>query len=312
MTGRTLAIAATIVLAFPVWAIADDVPRAVVLDVPYVPQSGELCGGAAAAMVMRYWGARSVDAEAFADLVNPAMHGIPADVLASALASRGWHSYALGGSADLVRHHLDAGRPVIALISVAPHRRHYVVIVSWSATRVVFHDPAQVAFRSTPVAAFDRAWNDTRRWMLLVLPPEGGSSPPVRADAAALLPEACQAQVARGIALAGAREFDAAAAELQAARDVCPSSAAPVTELAGVRLLQSDYSAAEGTALEATAIDPGDRHAWRTLATSRYVRQQSAAALDAWNRAGDPVLDLVHVDGLSRTRESTIADGGRT
>ncbi|MBU0719106.1 MAG: C39 family peptidase, partial [Planctomycetes bacterium] len=26
------------------------------LDVPYVPQSGPLCGGAALAMVLRYWG----------------------------------------------------------------------------------------------------------------------------------------------------------------------------------------------------------------------------------------------------------------
>ena len=33
-----------------------------VLDVPFIAQSELLCGGAAAAMVMRYWGERGVDA----------------------------------------------------------------------------------------------------------------------------------------------------------------------------------------------------------------------------------------------------------
>ncbi len=41
------------------------------LDVPYLPQSEALCGGAAVAMVMRYWGAANVYAETFAGLVDP-------------------------------------------------------------------------------------------------------------------------------------------------------------------------------------------------------------------------------------------------
>ncbi len=43
-----------------------------VLDVPYVPQSGALCGGAALAMVLRYWGESGVLAEDFTALVNRA------------------------------------------------------------------------------------------------------------------------------------------------------------------------------------------------------------------------------------------------
>src|SRR5438046_884081 len=41
-----------------------------VLDVPYVPQSDALCGGAAVAMVYRYWGDRHAGAAQFASLVN--------------------------------------------------------------------------------------------------------------------------------------------------------------------------------------------------------------------------------------------------
>ena len=39
---------------------------ALALDVPYLPQTEALCGGAAAAMVMRYWGARDVYPDDFA------------------------------------------------------------------------------------------------------------------------------------------------------------------------------------------------------------------------------------------------------
>ncbi|MEP6917555.1 MAG: C39 family peptidase, partial [Acidobacteriota bacterium] len=40
------------------------------LNVPYLPQSEALCGGAAVAMVMRYWGQTGVYAETFAGLVD--------------------------------------------------------------------------------------------------------------------------------------------------------------------------------------------------------------------------------------------------
>ena len=46
------------------------------LQVPYLPQSVLLCGGAAVAMVERWWGRRGVYAQDFADLVRPAEGGI--------------------------------------------------------------------------------------------------------------------------------------------------------------------------------------------------------------------------------------------
>ena len=38
----------------------------VAIDVPYLPQTDALCGGAAAAMVFRYWGEGHADAQEFA------------------------------------------------------------------------------------------------------------------------------------------------------------------------------------------------------------------------------------------------------
>ena len=55
-----------------------------VLDVPFIAQSELLCGGAAAAMVMRYWGERGIDAESFQPLVDPKAGGIRTDVRAIA------------------------------------------------------------------------------------------------------------------------------------------------------------------------------------------------------------------------------------
>ena len=45
-------------------------------DVPFVAQGPLLCGGAAAAMVERFWGARGVYGEDYQDLVREAEGGI--------------------------------------------------------------------------------------------------------------------------------------------------------------------------------------------------------------------------------------------
>ena len=60
------------------------------LDVPYLPQSEALCGGAAVAMVMRYWGATGIYAESFASLVDPRAKGIRGADLITSLTGRGW------------------------------------------------------------------------------------------------------------------------------------------------------------------------------------------------------------------------------
>jgi len=111
------------------------------LDVPYLPQSESLCGGAAVAMVMRYWGAAKVYAETFSDLVDPAAGGITGEALIGALRARGWTAQSFRGDASGVEAHLAARRPVVTLIQDRPGRFHYVVVVGWSAGRVIVHDP---------------------------------------------------------------------------------------------------------------------------------------------------------------------------
>ena len=46
------------------------------IDVPFLPQTEALCGGAAAAMVFRYWGDAHADVQEFAPLVDRRAGGI--------------------------------------------------------------------------------------------------------------------------------------------------------------------------------------------------------------------------------------------
>jgi peptidase C39-like protein len=95
--------------------------------VPYVPQTDALCGGAAAAMVLRYWGEPHASAEDFAPLVDRRAGGIEARVLVSAVAAHGWRTERVGGSIESIQQRLDAGQPVIVLLADRRDRYHYVV-----------------------------------------------------------------------------------------------------------------------------------------------------------------------------------------
>ena len=168
--------AALAVLSLAAWpasaadaSVAAPAEAPVVLDVPFVPQSEALCGGAAAAMVLRYWGRRDVFAEDFAPLVEGSQ-GIPAERLASALGARGFDAHVAAADDETLRHHVLRGRPPIVLLELAPGRRHYVVIVGWSGERVLFHDPADRPFRVARRDALAKAWFKTGRLMLIVVP----------------------------------------------------------------------------------------------------------------------------------------------
>jgi hypothetical protein len=284
-----------------------------VLDVPYLPQTEALCGGAAAAMVMRYWGAHDIYADAFAPLVEPAANGIRTASLVAALEERTWTAIAGPGDATRAQQQLDRGRPVIALLEDRPGTFHYVVVVGWARGRVIVHDPARTPFRVLDEAAFDRAWQQTDRWMLVALPPAAlkGVQPdahPAVANATSGSSGPCARLIDEGVRLANAGDRESARRALQAAGESCPRSAAAWRELAGLDALDGKWADAETDARRALAEDPRDAHAWRVVATSRYVRHDDLRALEAWNAVGEPAVDLVDVKGLERTRYGVVAD----
>jgi len=283
------------------------------LDVPYVPQSIELCGGAAAAMVMRYWGETGIYAEDFSELVDREAGGIRGEDLLRALHTRGWQAVSFEGTGALVREGLNALRPPIALIEDRPARFHYVVIVGWHDGRVVLHDPARAPFRILDEVAFMRAWSRAGFWTMLVAPESSGNAGAVSSPAAERVADTtapgrvCAGLVEQAVRLANDGSLDDARALLTLAAARCPREAAPWRELAGLHAVSKDWKAAAADARRALARDGGDAHAARILATSLFLEGDSLGALDAWNLVGEPTIDLVDVRGLERTRFAVAA-----
>jgi hypothetical protein len=148
-----------------------------VLDVPFVPQSEALCGGASLAMVLRWWGEPQVQAEEFSSLVTrgegaaAGASGIRGDSLVAAVERRGWSAFPIEATRADVRDHLARGRPLIARIDTGSKVAHYVVLLGWTTGGVVYHDPAVAPFQVETEQEFARSWSAAGRWALLVLPP---------------------------------------------------------------------------------------------------------------------------------------------
>lgn len=273
------------------------------LDVPFISQTEALCGGAAAAMLLRFWGETDVAAESFAHLVDRSAAGIRTNALIGELRQRGWDATGIAGTRDLLARELAQGRPVVTLIEDRPGTYHYVVIVARHDRGIVFHDPARVPFRVMTVIEFERRWNAADRWMAVVVPPAAPADRPLDNPAAAPL-SSCDQLISDGVTAARNNDLGLAERALTSALS-CPGSAA-ARELAGVRLLQQRWNDVESLASAAVGHDSGDTYAWKLLATARFIQDDALGALDAWNRAAEPRLDVVRIDGLRRTRHRVV------
>jgi hypothetical protein len=288
-------------------------PRAevpVVLQVPYVAQSELLCGGAAVAMVERWWGRRGVYAEEFASLVRHDSGGILTTELLLATRARGWQAEAIHGTPILVQQSLQDSVPVVALIRVASNRFHYVVIVGWNVDQVVFHDPAVRPFATLSVKRFLERWSGADRWAMLIRPEAPVTTPPTpRPDQAAAsdsLP--CRPWLDQAADAAAINHLDDADRLLATAATACPAEPLILRELAGVRFRQGRQAEAVRLADEYVRRDPVDTLGWQLLATSRYLTGNASDALVAWNAIGRPAVDLVRIDGSQHIRFSPMAD----
>ena len=317
MTGRAaqrVGIAVLLVAAaMPTPRAGGQVPTAKLhlLDVPYLPQSEALCGGAAVAMLMRYWGTTNVYAETFQNLVDAEAGGIRGADLIGALRSRGWVAESIHGDARRIQSQLTARRPVVLLIEDRPGRFHYVVVVGWSDGRVIVHDPARGPFRILDEHALTRAWLASDNWTLIAEPPASmvspaaaSSGPPAPPNAAT---EPCGDLINEGVRLAGTDDKSGARQLFEIATASCPNSAGPWRERAGLHALAGEWPAAADDARRALSKDPSDALAARILATALYLEDDPDGALDAWNLVGEPRLDLINVNGLERTRYGVAA-----
>src|SRR5262245_8700169 len=316
--AQCLAIAVVLVAAArPVSSAPGQAPSSELhlLDVPYLPQSEALCGGAAIAMLMRYWGTPNVYAETFANLVDATAAGIHGGDLVAALRSRGYDAESIRGTRDQVQARLAARQPVVALIEDRPKRFHYVVIVGWAERHVIVHDPARAPFRILDERTFLKAWTASERWTLIASPPSPARSITDDADRSSAADRSprrspdqpCGDLMNEGIRLAGADDVTGARRLFELAATRCPDAAGPWREMAGLHALAAEWPAAASDARRALAKDSSDALAARILATSLFLEDDVNGALDAWNRVGEPIIDLISVTGLERMRYQVAA-----
>jgi hypothetical protein len=275
--------------------------------VPYLSQPEALCGGAALAMVLRYWGVASARPEDFTGSLTPDGTGITTGELKRLAEARGFQAFAFRGERVELVSHLEKGRPLIALLETAAGRHHYVVVLAWTNGRILMHDPATGPFRIVAENEWRRLSEPTGSWSLLLLPPADLVRPadPV-AEAASSPADPCRALTKPGVDLALAGQLDLAREQLSAVSAWCPESSAPPREMAALELRAERWPAAAARAAEAVRRDPSDRFAWKLLATSRFVSGRREEALAAWNRVGEPRLGLVQIEGLERTPERAV------
>jgi hypothetical protein len=281
--------------------------RAAVLDVPYEPQTTLLCGGAALAMVMRYWGDSNVHAATFAALVEPDAGGIRTSVLAGAAESRGWRVVPIG--LDGLGIVLEAGQPAIALIDAGGGQRHYVVVVAATAAEVVVHDPARAPFVRVPRGNFAAALARGGGWMAVVTPLDGvkpltGSERPTPVPVFT----ACSPQIDQAISAAAANDVARARQLLDAAMRDCPDDPAPLRERAGVAFAKRDYALASRLAARAAALDPRDEYTRTLLFSSRLLAGQDAGAIAAYDEAGGVPLEDLRIAGTERISQSLLME----
>jgi hypothetical protein len=264
-------------------------------------------------MVLRYWGKGGILAEDFAPLMERGEAGIRTGVLVKAVEAYGWTALPFTGTSATVEDHLARGRPIIALIRTGSGAYHYVVLVAWANGLVIIHDPSVGPFRAMHTGEFNAAWSGSGHWALVVLPPLKANVEVVPNSVAAdppppVIPTTmCGVMMEEGILLA--QQGDTAAAEMKflTAQSLCPASATPLRERAGLRFRAQDWAGASRLAKLALALDPSNAYTWRLLAGSRFLTGDVEGALRAWNHLSEPRTDLTRVDGLTRIRFSAVA-----
>lgn len=148
--------------------------RKVQLSVPFFPDGTDQCGPSVLASVLGYWGKPATPAELKKEIYRAHLKGsLTVDMLLAA-QDHGLAADTGDGGLVQVKSELDAGRPVIAFLNVgfrAYPIGHYLVITGYDdARQVIIAHSGNERDRIISYKKFDKAWERTERWALLIQP----------------------------------------------------------------------------------------------------------------------------------------------
>lgn len=256
--------------------------------VPFVAQEPLLCGGAAATMVLRFWGERGVHGDDFDHLVQEERGGIAATDLVAELRRRGLRTRVEKESPEAVFRALGDRVPAILLLEGTP-TLHYVVLVRADTDHVWVHDPNFGPERRLSRAELMEKWSASGRWALLAVPLESHSLGEVPHDRA----EADDAP-------------DRAARNIRSEPDDAEVPS-PTVDSAMTALREGDHETARTLARTLLDRPTPSSVGRRILATSFYLAGEEQEALGHWNVLGEPRIDLVEIRGARETRHHVLA-----
>lgn len=157
--------------------------QAVVLDMPVVEQDQMYeCGLVSVSALCDYWHLPLTlpERERLAELART-REGLSGGELSDALTKAGCEVFLFQGTLDrsptgLLRH-VDAGRPLLVMISPAPEKHHYVLFLGYDEAQrnVIVLDPVRGRVIQ-PYESFDRSWSECERFTLLAMPASAESS----------------------------------------------------------------------------------------------------------------------------------------
>ena len=283
--------------------------------VPFVAQDPLLCGGAAAAMVERYWGTLGVYAEDYAHLVRPEEGGIRTDDLSAELERRGYRVRTVSGRPEVIFEALARRAPAILLIDGGLPTRHYVVLVGADSTNAWIHDPNFGPRRRLARAELLERWEDSGMWALLAAPREGPSSGGGEPDGSARPANEASRRAAAPSADRSAAPPDStglapsiSAETGSTAVDSAPAISAEIDSLTVASAMALLRAGEHARARELALARLDGPLARRIAATARFMEGDRDGALDEWNRLGEPVVDLVQIEGTRHTRYHVVED----
>jgi ABC-type bacteriocin/lantibiotic exporter with double-glycine peptidase domain len=165
------------------------------LDVPFVRQEKNGGGAASIAMVMQYWrrqnGQPGQLGDAPADdpegiqraLYSPSAQGIYASSMDRYFGQHGFRTFVFAGDWNVLKGHLERGRPLIVALKSGRSSLHYVVVagLDWQQNVVLKNDPAERKLLKQDRPNFEKEWKAAGNWTLLAVPRQEATSHPSRA-----------------------------------------------------------------------------------------------------------------------------------
>lgn len=148
--------------------------RRVLLNVPFFPDNTDQCGPSVLASVLWYWGKQAEPALLRRETYQAHLKGSLTVDLLLAAESRGLSAEILNASLPRVKSELDAGHPLIAFINTGYSFYpvgHYLVITGYDDSgQHIFAHSGMKRDMEISYKKFDRQWEATKRWTLLILP----------------------------------------------------------------------------------------------------------------------------------------------